>query len=73
MVRADEPSCVRTIVSVSVEMAETRTNSEFALVGLAPVGHTVAIRPTANFVPSPDCTTNDVPLLAGLGAVATVE
>src|SRR4029078_5725405 len=75
IVRADVPSCARTIVSVSVERAVTVTISAFDGSGYpAPDGNTVAWNGGAgNLPPCPDPTTSDAPEVAGDGAVATVE
>jgi len=73
-VRADDPSCARVIVSVSVEMAVTRTTSAFDGIGCEDAGHTVALKGgVGNLVPCPAVTTSDVPEVAGEGAVATAE
>lgn len=75
IVRAEVPSCVRAIVNVSAApgRAVARTISAFAFVGCVPTGHTTALNGTAGkFAPSPEATTRLVPLVAGLGAVATV-
>lgn len=72
-VRALDDSCVRVIVSVSVEMAVTRTISALLDKGLTPVGQIVALKGgVGNLAPSPEATTSDVPDVAGEGAVATV-
>ena len=61
-------------LKVSVETVVTLIISEFAVVGWAPAGQTVALKGTAgNLLPSPEATTNEVPVSAGDGAVATVE
>jgi len=71
-VRALVLSCALVIVSVSVEMAVTRTISAVVLSGFAAVGQMVALNGTAgNKAPCPAVTTSDVPLAAGEGAVAT--
>lgn len=70
--RADDDSCARVIVSVSVDRAVTLIISAFDGSGLELAGHTVALNGTAgNRAPSAAATTSDVPELAGLGAVAT--
>ena len=67
------PSWVRVIVRVSVERAVTRTISELVRVSTVPGGPTVALNETAGIdAPSPAATINEVPDVAGLGAVATV-
>src|SRR2546426_2553414 len=74
MALAVVPSCVLVIVNVSPEIAVTRTISALVVNGWSPTGHTVTLNGgVGNFVPSPVWTTNDVPVSAGDGAVATVE
>ena len=71
---ADEPSCVRAIVNVSVEIIVTLTISAFVEFDCTPVGHTVALNGgVGNLVPCPAATTSVVPEVAGDGAVATED
>lgn len=73
-VLAEELSCALVIVKVSVDTPVTRTISELLVVGLAPVGQTVQLNGgVGKVVPVPAETIKLVPLVAGDGAVATVE
>jgi len=72
--RAVVPSCARVIVSVSPVTFVTRTISEIEAVGVELLGQSVALNGTAgNKEPCPAVTTKLVPLVAGVGAVTTVE
>ena len=66
------PSCARVIVNASVDMAVTRTISAFEAVGSELAGYKTALNGTdGNLLPSPLVTCNEVPDVAGEGAVAT--
>src|SRR5215831_1240722 len=72
IVRAVLPSCALTIVKVSVALPVTRTISALAVVGVAPVAQTVALKGgNGNSAPCPEPTVKLVPDVAGEGAVAT--
>jgi hypothetical protein len=74
ILRAVELSCARVIVKVSVALAVTRTTSAFVVVGCTLAGQTTALNgATGNFAPSPGATINEVPDVAGTGAVAMTE
>lgn len=71
---ADEPSCARTIVNTSLDTFVHRATSAFKVDGAVFAGHNTTLNGAAgNFEPSPDATVNEVPDVAGDGAVATVE